>query len=487
MAREVFSSRFAFIAAAVGMAVGTGNIWRFPRVAAEWGGGTFLIALIIANLVWAIPILMAESLLGSKSRLGTVGAFRDFMGVKFAWMGGFMGLVTIGILFYYSVVVGWTLRYLIYAVSGSFAQGADTEVLWKGFLATPWQTILFHLLSIGVVGAIVIRGLKGGFEVILKYLIPVLFVILAILAIQALTLPGAGAGVAQLFVPDWARFGDAEMWLQAFTQMAFSTGAGWGLYLTYAVYMRRHEDYSLNAIAVCGGNLLASLLAGTAVITTLYALGTPEQIAGAQEGNNGLAFIFIPQLIGEMPGGTFFGIMFFFALFLAGVSSLIAMTELAARNVMDTGVSRRLAVLSVVGVTAVAGVPSAIWEPFLTNQDNAWGIGLLISGLLVAIAIMKFGVERARAAMDANSDIRVRIWWPLLIRLFPAFFAVLMGWWLWTAWSEANAWDPIQPFSIATLLLQWTIAAVVAFLLNDVLSRLVVPGPLSGAPETEEA
>lgn len=113
MARSMFGSRFAFVAAAIGMAAGTGNIWRFPRVAAEWGGGAFLIAIVVANLVWAIPVLMAESLLGSRSRLGTVGAFRDFMGRKFSWMGAYMGFITIGILFYYSVVCGWAIRYFV--------------------------------------------------------------------------------------------------------------------------------------------------------------------------------------------------------------------------------------------------------------------------------------------------------------------------------------------------------------------------------------
>ncbi|MDN5855511.1 MAG: sodium-dependent transporter, partial [Actinomycetia bacterium] len=117
MAGEVFKNRFTFIVAAIGMAVGTGNLWRFPRVVGEFGGGAFLIAIIVANLVWAIPLLMSESLMGSKSRLGTIGAFRDFMGRKFAWMGGFMGFITIGILFYYSVGCGWALRYLVYSLT----------------------------------------------------------------------------------------------------------------------------------------------------------------------------------------------------------------------------------------------------------------------------------------------------------------------------------------------------------------------------------
>jgi neurotransmitter:Na+ symporter, NSS family len=481
-AKEVFGSRFTFVAAAIGMAVGTGNLWRFPRVAAEWGGGAFLIALVVANLVWAVPILMAESLMGSRSRLGTVGAFRDFMGRKFAWMGAYMGLVTIGILFYYSVVCGWTLRYVVYAFTGTFTEGRDTQQLWDDFTNSPAQTIFFHLLAIVGVGAIVYRGLKGGFEQVLKIAIPSLFVVLVILAIRALTLPDSAEGLRHLFVPDWSRLGDAQVWLQAFTQMAFSTGAGWGLYLTYTVYMRHREDFALNASVLCAGNLFASLLAGTAVVSTLFALGTAEQIAQATAGNEGLAFIFFPQLLAEMPGGVFFGILFFLALAIAGLSSLIAMVELATRNVIDAGLSRHRAVVLVVAITAVAGIPSALSLDFLSNQDFVWGVGLLIGGLLAAIAMMRFGLERARATMDADSDFRIRAWWPWLIRLFPVMFAVLLGWWLYRAVTEFAPdtwWNPFETFSAATMLAQWALLFVVLYALNDVLARRIRSGPMS--------
>jgi NSS family neurotransmitter:Na+ symporter len=331
--RERFGSRFAFIVAAIGMAVGTGNIWRFPRVAGEWGGGTFLIALVIANLVWAIPILMGESLMGSKSRLGTIGAFRDFMGRKFAWMGAYMGFITIGILFYYSVVCGWAIRYFVYSLTGTISPGVDTQALWDGFTSSPVQTIFFHFLAIAGVALIVYRGLKGGFESVLKVVIPALFVILVILTVRAVTLPGAAEGLRYLFVPEWSRLGNAQVWLQAFSQMAFSTGAGWGLYLTYAVYMREREDMGANASIVCAGNLLASLLAGTAVICTIFALrsqGFAEEALGA--GNQGLAFIYFTRLLIEMPGGIVFAPLFFLALALAGISSLIAMVGVSGEE-----------------------------------------------------------------------------------------------------------------------------------------------------------
>ncbi|WP_240137554.1 sodium-dependent transporter [Streptomyces sp. MUM 178J] len=481
-AKEVFASRFTFVVAGIGMAVGTGNIWRFPRVAAEWGGGAFLIALVVANLVWAIPILMAESYMGSRSRLGTVGAFRDFMGRRFAWLGGFMAATSLAITFYYSVVCGWTLRYLIYALTGTFTAERDTQALWDDFTATPWQTVLSHLVAIAIVGAVVVRGLKRGFEKVLKYAIPLLFAILVVLAVQALTLDGATEGLRHLFTPEWSRLGDAQLWLQAFSQMAFSTGAGWGLYLTYSVYLRSREDFGLNATVVCGGNLLASLLAGTAVIVTLFALGTQEQIDSATAGNEGLAFIFFPQLLNEMPGGAFFGVLFFLALALAGISSLIAMVELATRNVMDAGVSRPRAVGLVVTVTAVAGLPSAFSLDFLSNQDFVWGVALLIGGLLAAFAMMKYGLERARADLDAVSDLPVWAWWPWLIRLFPLMFAVLIGWWIHRAITEFapdDWWNPLVGFSAATMVLQWLVVLLVLRALNRFLADRIGSGPMT--------
>ncbi|HLR94355.1 MAG TPA: sodium-dependent transporter [Jiangellaceae bacterium] len=478
---EVFKSRFTFVAAAVGMAVGTGNLWRFPRVVGEWGGGAFLIALVVANLVWAIPVLMSESLLGSKSRLGTVGAFRDFMGRKFAWLGGYMGFISIGILFYYSVVCGWALRYLVYSLSGTFTDGTDTEALWDGFVSSPVQTISFHALAILTVGFVVYRGLSRGFESLLKIIIPALFVILVILAIRAVTLPGAIEGLRYMFVPEWGRLGEADVWLQAFTQMAFSTGAGWGLYLTYSVYMRKREDMALNAGVLCAANLFASLLAGIAVLCTVFALRNVDYATEAAEaGNQGLAFIYFAELLGQMPGGVFFGPLFFLALFLAGVSSLIAMVELASRNVMDMGVRRERAVPGVVVVAFIAGVPSAYSVSFLTNQDNVWGVGLLLAGLCAAIAMLKYGVPRAAREIDEVSDFRMGRVWSICIYAFPVMFVVLFGWWIVQSVADVPEWwNPFAEFSLGTMLLQWGLLLVVMLALNRFLARKVGTGPMS--------
>jgi len=310
--------------------------------------------------------------------------------------------------------------------------------------------------------------------------IPALFVLLVILAGRVVTLSGASEGLRYLFVPDWSRIGNAQVWLQAFSQMAFSTGAGWGLYLTYAVYMRHREDFGLNASTVVAGNFLASLLAGVIVLCTIFAL---RPVSFAEEalaaGNQGLAFIYFTELLIEMPGGDVFAPLFYLALALAGISSLIAMLELATRNVMDMGLSRHRSVPLVVVVTFVAGIPAALSVDYLSNQDFVWGVGLLIGGLLAAIAMMKYGVERARAELDAVSDFRIGAWWSWLIRIFPLLFTVLIGWWMYQAvfdFAPDTWWNPFEMFSLATMLLQWAVLFAIVYALNGVLANRVRRG-----------
>lgn len=491
MSTERFGSRFAFLAAGIGMAVGAGNIWRFPRVVAEWGGGTFLIACVVMALIWAVPLLMAESFMGSKSRLGTIGAFRDFAGPRFAWMGGFMTAVSLGITFYYSVVCGWAVRYFFQSLTGAFADPAlDTQAVWDNFTSNPAQTITFHVLAIVLIGIIVARGLKGGFESVLKVALPALFVILAILAVRAITLPGAGAGVSSLFAIDAADFLDARVWLEAATQIAFSTGAGFGLYLTYSVYSRKREKTAGNAFAVVGGDLVVAILAGVAVLGTLFALSsaadTEEAIAGSGEG---LAFVYFARLFPEMPGGLVFSILFFFALALAALSTMIAFVELAARNLMDMGLRRPAAVGIVVATSAFAGIPSAANLDFLGNQDFVWGIGLLVSGLLVAVAMIRYGLGRARAEIAGATSTSVGTWWTVCIVAFPVLFTVLLGFWIYQAvavFAPDTWWNPFDTFSLATMFGQWALALLVVLALNGFLARRTKAGPMSGAPEEDQ-
>jgi NSS family neurotransmitter:Na+ symporter len=162
--RESFATRFGFIAAAMGQAVGTGNVWRFPRVATANGGGPFLVAYLVALLVWCIPLLMAEVVIGRRTRKGTIGAFRDFMGEHYTWMGAWIAFVCFALGAYYSVTMGWTLRYFVFGLEGVLRPGADTKAIWEGFINNPWQMAIaspeggafFYIFTVFLFGIIIL-------------------------------------------------------------------------------------------------------------------------------------------------------------------------------------------------------------------------------------------------------------------------------------------------------------------------------------------
>lgn len=481
--REQWGGRAAIIIAAVSMAVGTGNIWRFPRMAAEWGGGTFLIAVTVGLLVWAIPLMMAEFLMGSKARLGNVGAFRDFMGRRFAWAGAFMALVTVAIMFYYAVVSGWCIRYFVVAATGAIKPGIDGQAYWEAFIGNPLETIGYHFLAVVASAVVVYRGIKGGLERILKLFLPALLVILVVLAIRAVTLPGAEEGLRFLFVPDWGLLASGRLWLEALTQVAWSTGAGWGLLMVYAVYTREREDIAVNSGIIGFSDVMVGFIAATLVLGTIFAIAPTieysQQALGA--GNVGLTFIYIVELLATMPGSVILAPLFFLALVLAAISSLIAMFELATTNLMNFGLERKRAAVYT-GLAAFAfGIPSAFSIDFFFNQDWVWGVGLLISGLLTSLAIVKYGVEKARAEINATSDVYVGKWWSYLIRAIPLMFIAVFGWWVFQSitWYPDDWWHPFRTESTGTMVFQWLILFFIVYGLNNFFVRRVESGPMT--------
>ncbi|HSJ11022.1 MAG TPA: hypothetical protein VK928_13950, partial [Longimicrobiales bacterium] len=202
MSVQHFSSRWGMILAMIGMAVGTGNIWRFPRIAASNGGGSFLVAWVIFLLLWSVPLILVEFAMGKATRRGGVGAFAKMMGGKFAWMGAWVAWTAIAIMFYYAVVAGWTIRFSIAAVMGELGGDAAPGALWESF-AWSWSVVLFQGIAFALGIYVVARGVRG-IEAATKILIPSLFVLVVILAIRAVTLPGASAGLEFLFTPNWS-------------------------------------------------------------------------------------------------------------------------------------------------------------------------------------------------------------------------------------------------------------------------------------------
>ena len=453
--------------AMLGMAVGTGNIWRFPRIAASNGGGSFLVAWVVFLLLWSVPLLILEFGMGKAARQGPIGAFIKTIGPSFAWMGAWVAFVATAIMFYYSVVMGWTIRFFVATLTGDIPT-ATPGAFWGEFAGSR-GALLTHVVAMSMGIFVVSKGVKG-IETAARFLIPSLIILLLILTIRAITLPGASAGLEFLFTPDLSELADAKIWLEALTQNAWDTGAGWGLVLTYAVYMRQQEDTALNAFVIGFGNNAMSLLAGIMVLCTVFSImpDAAGEIVGA--GNEGLTFIWVPQLFALMPGGRFFMALFFMALVFAAWTSLVAMIELASRILMDMGMSRGRAIALVGSAGLLFGVPSALNMDVFRNQDWVWGVGLMLSGFFFAFAVLKYGVTKWRETFinTGYSDIRIGAWWDWAIRLVVVESIVLMVWWLLQAQggSFAETWTLFSAFNVGSVLIQWVIVLVALLLLN---------------------
>lgn len=471
------------ILAVIGIAVGTGNIWRFPRIVAQNDGGSFLIPWVIFLFIWSIPLIIAEIAIGKKTRKGTVGALAEMAGEKFGWMGAFVGFVATAIMFYYAVVAGWCIRYLYSSFTGSIVTTADHVVLWDSFTAG-YQPLFFHAIAMLLGVYIIYRGVVKGIERWNRILVPALLVMLLTLAVRAVTLDGAMEGIVYLFTPNLERLLDHRIWLQALTQNAWDTGAGWGLILTYAIYLRKREDMALNAAVTGLSNNSVSLLAAIIVFATIFgiagAAGIEELEIGSGSTNIGMAFIFLPQLFTQMPGGpvvqSFFSSVFFLSLSVAAISSLISMIELAVRVFMDMGLQRRNAIMIVGSLGFLFGIPSALSLTVFYNQDWVWGVGLMISGGFISFSVIKFGADKFRREVvnGEGSDVQIGKWYNYVISfLIPLQVIVLIIWWLYssTQWDPEGWWNPFGAETLGTCLFQWGIILAIFIGFNKVIVR----------------
>lgn len=495
-----FSSRLGLLLSVLGIAVGTGNIWRFPRIAAQNGGdegaGAFLIAWIIFLFVWSIPLIIAEYAIGRHGRKGVIGSFARTAGGRFAWMGSFVAFVATAIMFYYSVVAGWCVFYFIAMLTQPLPLSLEgaTQV-WDGFQSggTP---LVFHAAAMGL-GALAVWKGVSSIERVNKVLIPTLFVIVLISVGRAVTLPGAGDGLAFLFTPQLDLLTRPSIWLEALTQNAWDTGAGWGLILTYGAYMQRRHGIVKNAFITGIGNNIVSLLAAIMIFGTVFAvlgaeMSRPEVLEVMKTSgpaSTGLTFIWMPQLFAKMQFGSMLAVLFFLGLAFAAFSSLISMIELATRVLIDAGLRRPQAIASVGLFGFILGVPSALSLDFLGNQDFVWGVALMISGAFVAFAVIRYGAADFARTVVSGGD---RDWsagsvWQNLIRFAVPLQAIaLLVWWLYlsaTAYAPDTWYNPFDPYSVMTCLVQWGAVLVVFISLNRWIVRRT-EGPHGGVSVT---
>ncbi|MDW3192309.1 MAG: sodium-dependent transporter [Cytophagales bacterium] len=489
---ESFSNRWGIVLASLGMAIGAGNLWRFPRLAGQYGG-SFILLWILFLFIWSIPLLLAEFSIGKKYRKGVIGSFAEFAGKPYTWMGFFITLCTLGIAFYYSVVTAWTLQYLGISIqntiSGDLSEkiAADPSFLqeqWMGISNGNGLTIALYIIVVLVGVFLLGKGIKQGLEKANRILIPSLFVLILIIVVIALSMPNGTKGLEYMFLIDPKHFSNPVVWIEALSQSAWSTGAGWGLMMTISSYSREKEDVTLNTFIGAFGNNTASLIAGMAILPAVFALAASEQeaLGYLQSGNQALTFTIIPKLFSNFSGGGFLSILFFLALFFAAFSSLLPMIELFISNLLNVGMSRRVASYIVMAGFILIGFPSAYSLDFFSNQDWVWGVGLILSGLFILFAVVKSGALSFKEKLiDHDSDFKVPNSYFLITTITNLGIAVfLIYWWLSQGYSEypwfdANGnWNVMDVYSNASVITQWIGVLILGILLNRFLYKKFV-------------
>jgi NSS family neurotransmitter:Na+ symporter len=351
-----WSSRFAFILAATGSAVGLGNIWKFPYITGENGGGAFVIVYLLCVLLIGIPIMMAETMLGRRSRqnpINTMMTLAEEAGADknwhyLGWMGVIAGFL---ILSYYSVIAGWASAYVFKAFTGSFFgdDAAAIKGLFDDFIASPVQLIFWHSLFMLATMLIVVRGVNSGLEKAVRFLMPSLFVLLMLLVAYAMTTDSYDQGIKFLFTPDFSKL-TANGVLTAMGHAFFTLSLGMGAIMIYGSYLPKDVSISKTVFLIAGADTVVALLAGIAIFPLVFESGL-EPAAGP-----GLIFQTLPVAFGNMTGGWLFGILFFVMLVFAALSSSISLIEPAvAWLVENKDMSRKQACIWSGSITWLLG------------------------------------------------------------------------------------------------------------------------------------
>ncbi|WP_323171899.1 sodium-dependent transporter [Natrialba sp. PRR66] len=437
-ARDEWGTRFGFLMAMIGGMVGAGNIWRFPYVMGDNGGGAFVLAFLTLLFLLAVPGLMAEVALGRYTNKGVIGAFRDVVG-----RGGMVGfgvvvlLVNIALMSYYSPLIGWTLYYAVHSLLFTFtAPGFEAQAFMDSFFANPALMIALHTVVMGSIAAILALGIRRGVERIVVYAVPALVISLVIMAIRGLTLPGASEGIAFTFGVQWEYLIASETWIAALGQALFSTGLGWGIALTVGSYLREYDDVPLGGgVFTAIGESSIAILATLAIFPVVFAVGV-EPDAGT-----GLAFVSLVQVFPEIPLGGLVAILFFAGFFLATFTSGLLITEVSVTTVSEeTRLSRTQTVLAVCGGIWLLGLPSAYSTEVLDFLDFVFGNWGLPLATLAIIGIIGWvlGPERLRVlTVNRNAGIHIGTWWnPVIKYVIPAVMLFIMAYFAWENFRE---------------------------------------------------
>jgi len=381
--REFFNTRMGFILAAVGSAVGLGNMWRFPYVAAEGGGAAFVFLYILLTLAIGIPLMLSEFSVGRGSRLSPVGALRKLGGGGWPLLGFMYVLTGFIILAYYSVIAGWVVRYAADGILSGFP--ADPAAHF-GEITTGWSPVLFHLGVMGSTILIVSFGVQKGIERAALVLMPTLFAILVLLAVWAFTLPGAVEGYAFYLQPSISELLDPYILAQAAGQAFYSLSLGMGCMLTFSSYLSKDTDLNKEATIVAFSDFGVAFIAGLVVFPVIFALGMQNEVG---ESTVGALFIALPGAFVSMGSiGRIVGILFFLALIVGAITSAVSLLEVVTSSVIDEfKLPRKPASVGAGVLIAVMGLLPAMSLSFLSVVDRLAEAMLALGAFFMAIFV----------------------------------------------------------------------------------------------------
>ena len=354
-ARSAWSGKWAFILAAAASAVGLGNMWRFPYLAAKYGGGTFLLTYLVLVFTFGVSLLLLETALGRKTGQSAIGAFKQF-GKKYAFIGILASTVPFIITPYYCIIGGWVTKYAAaYLINGpeALADGGD---FFTGFISSNTESFLWMLLFMAIVFIVVSLGVEGGIEKANLVMMPALIVMAVAIAAYTLMQPGAAEGALYYLVPDFSKF-SPELVIGALGQMFYSLSLAMGIMITYGSYLDKKSSLTQSVARIGGFDIGVSFLAGLMIVPAAFvAMGSGEAVA-ANSGPS-LMFVILPTVFADMGGAaTVVGFLFFLLVLFAALTSAISLTETCTSIVQDgAGWSRKKALCAVIGVVAVAGI-----------------------------------------------------------------------------------------------------------------------------------
>ncbi|GHA36125.1 sodium-dependent transporter [Photobacterium aphoticum] len=443
MNREQWGSRAGFILAAVGSAIGLGNIWRFPYMAYENGGGAFFIPYLFAMITAGIPFMIMEFSLGHKLRGAAPRAFSK-LGTKFEWLGWFQVSIAAIIAVYYVAIIGWAISYLGMAFTQSW--GSDTNAFFfSEYLKlgenSPSQlgSLQFHIaipmtIAWAITFAAIFTGVKGGIERASKIMMPLLFLMVLGFISRVVFLPGAMDGLNYLFQPDFSKILDAKVWSAAYGQIFFTLSVGFAIMIAYSSYLPKKSDINNNAFMTVLINCGFSIMAGVMIFAVLgyMAQEQAKPITEVVSAGVGLAFVTIPAAINLLPAPFILGPLFFFALVVAGLSSHISIIEAVTSAIIDKlNWTRKKAAVVVCGLGYLVSMAFAtngglllldLVDYFINN------IALLASCLIeIAIIAWLLKVSDIRQYVNERSEFSIGKWFEVCLRfLSPAMLAVIV-------------------------------------------------------------